>query len=106
AGNPRAISDCLSAVRPQGTVVLIGLTNSKVEISPFDLIVRDIRLQGSLCYPTSLWPRVFSMIESGRLPVDQLVDAVISLDELVDKGFEPLLDPSGTKMKILVDLNA
>lgn len=106
AGSPRAISDCLSAVRPQGTVVLIGLTNSKVEISPFDLIVRDIRLQGSLCYPTSLWPRVFSMIGSGRLPVDQLVDSAISLDELVDKGFEPLLDPSGTKMKILVDLNA
>ena len=106
AGNPRAISDCIAAVRPQGTVVLIGLTNSKIEISPFDLIVRDIRLQGSLCYPTTLWPRIYAMIESGRLPVDQLVDDVIPLTDLVDKGFEPLLDPAGTKMKVLVDLNA
>ncbi|WCA62324.1 alcohol dehydrogenase catalytic domain-containing protein (plasmid) [Agrobacterium tumefaciens] len=106
AGNPRAITDCIKAVRPQATVVLIGLTNAKVEFSPFDLITRDIRLQGSLCYPTTLWPRVYSMIESGRMPVERLIDETISVDNIVEKGFKPLLDPAGTKMKILVQLNA
>lgn len=106
AGNPRAITDCIKAVRPQATVVLIGLTNAKVEFSPFDLITRDIRLQGSLCYPTTLWPRVYSMIESGRMPVERLIDETISVDNIVERGFKPLLDPTGTKMKILVQLNA
>ena len=85
-------------------MVLVGLTNAKVEFSPFDLITRDIRLQGSLCYPTTLWPRVYAMIESGRLPVERLIDDTIALDDIVEKGFKPLMDPSGTKMKILVEL--
>ena len=106
AGNPRAIVDCVAAVRPQGTVVLVGLTNAKVELSPFDLIVRDIRVQGSLCYPTTLWPRIYAMIESGKLPVAKLIDAIIPLTHIVEGGFKPLLDPAGTKMKILVDVAA
>lgn len=106
AGNPRAITDCVSAVRPRGTVVLVGLTHAKVELSPFDLITRDIRLQGSLCYPTTLWPRIYAMIESGLLPVERLIDGTIAIDDLVEWGFKPLLESSGTKMKILVDLTA
>ena len=103
AGNPRAIADCIASVRPRGTVVLVGLTSATAEISPFDLIVRDIRIQGSLCYPTTLWPRIYAMIESGRLPVERLIDEIIPLQDLVLGGFRPLLDPTGTKLKILVN---
>ena len=106
AGNPRAIADCIASVRPRGTVVLVGLTNAKAEFSPFDLIVRDVRIQGSLCYPTTLWPRIYSMIESGKFPVTNLIDAVIPLKDLVEDGFKPLLDPAGTKLKILVEAAA
>ena len=87
-------------------MVLIGLTKAKVEISPFDLIVRDIRLQGSLCYPTTLWPRVFSLITSGKLAVEKLIDREIPLQDIVHEGFEPLLDPKGSMLKILVNLQA
>lgn len=106
AGNPRAITDCVNALRPQGVLVLVGLTHTKVELSPFDLITRDIRIQGSLCYPTTLWPRIFAMIESGKLPVERLIDGVIGIDMIVEEGFKPLLDPTGAKMKILVRLDA
>lgn len=106
AGNPRAIADCVRSVRPRATIVLIGLTHAKAEFSPFDLITRDIRIQGSLCYPTTLWPRMYSMIENGRLPVERLIDEKIRIEDIVAKGFSPLLDPAGTKMKILVDMNA
>ncbi|MCB1431243.1 MAG: alcohol dehydrogenase catalytic domain-containing protein [Alphaproteobacteria bacterium] len=105
SGNPRAISDCIASLRSQGTAVLVGLSNAKVEIDPFEMIIRDIRLQGSLCYPTTLWPRVYSMIQSGKLPVDRVVDAEIALDDLIEKGFEPLLDPNGSMLKILVDIS-
>ena len=104
AGHPRAIADCIKSVRPMGTVVLIGLTHATAEFSPFDVITRGIRIQGSLCYPTTLWPRIFAMIESGRLPVERLIDSTISLGALVEDGFKPLMDPAGTKMKILVDV--
>jgi hypothetical protein len=46
------------------------------------------------------------MIENGRLPVDKLIDSEIALRDLVKDGFEPLLDPGGSMMKILVKLSA
>jgi hypothetical protein len=45
------------------------------------------------------------MIENGRLPVDQLVDAEIGLEALVKDGLELLLNPEGSMMKILVKLS-
>lgn len=104
AGSPRALQSCIDAVRPQGTVVMVGLMGVPAEISPFDLIMRDITLRGSLNYPLNVWPRVFEMIHSGVFPVQKVVDAEISLDGVVTDGFKPLLDTSGTSMKILIDM--
>ena len=42
------------------------------------------------------------MIASGRLPVERIVTGRIELDELVAGGFEALLDPDGSQVKVLV----
>lgn len=102
AGNGRALQSCLEAVRPQGTVVQIGLMGAPVEISPFHMTMRDVTLRGSLNYPLTVWPRIFDMIRSGLYPVEDIVDDVIGMDDVVKAGFLPLLDKAGAKMKILV----
>lgn len=102
AGNPRALQSCISAVRAQGTVVQIGLMGVKAEIDPFDLTMRDITLRGSLNYPLTIWPRIFEMMRSGLFPAERIVDDEIAMEDVVERGFKPLLDPAGGKMKILV----
>ncbi|MEL7133342.1 MAG: zinc-binding dehydrogenase, partial [Pseudomonadota bacterium] len=47
-------------------------------------------------------PRVARMIASGLFPVEQVITARINADLVVDDGFEALLDPAGTHLKILV----
>jgi len=42
------------------------------------------------------------MIHSGKLPVEKLVDATINADDIVEKGFQRLLDPQSATMKIMV----
>lgn len=44
------------------------------------------------------------MIESGRFPVEKVVTAQIAMDDVVEKGFEALLDPTGDQMKVLVNV--
>jgi (R,R)-butanediol dehydrogenase/meso-butanediol dehydrogenase/diacetyl reductase len=46
-----------------------------------------------------------SMMESGGFPVEKIVSAEISMQDVVQKGFEQLLDPSGRDLKILVRVN-
>ena len=42
------------------------------------------------------------MVERGAYPVQKVVSAEIKADDVVDKGFKTLLDPSGNQMKVLV----
>ncbi|HTO16806.1 MAG TPA: hypothetical protein VLZ83_13635 [Edaphocola sp.] len=52
----------------------------------------------------NIFPEVIALINSGRLSVEKLITSVISLEEIVEKGFEALVkDPS--EVKILVDMN-
>jgi (R,R)-butanediol dehydrogenase/meso-butanediol dehydrogenase/diacetyl reductase len=102
SGNGRALNTCVDAVKPQGTIVQVGLMGGKVEVEPFRWTVKDITIRGSLNYPITIWPRIFDMMRSGLFPVEKVVDAEISMFNVKNDGFEALLDKESSKLKILV----
>jgi (R,R)-butanediol dehydrogenase/meso-butanediol dehydrogenase/diacetyl reductase len=105
-GNEAALNLCVEAVRNRGTVVQLGLHVKRASIDAALWAMKDITVEGIWCYPITIWPRVISLIESGKLPVEKIVTARIGADDVVDKGFRTLLDPSGKQMKILVKVGA
>jgi (R,R)-butanediol dehydrogenase/meso-butanediol dehydrogenase/diacetyl reductase len=44
------------------------------------------------------------LIASGQIPARKVVTKTVSLDDVITEGFDPLLDPAGTQLKILIDL--
>lgn len=54
---------------------------------------------GGTCFATGL-----TLISSGKLPAERAVTRRIKLADTVEYGFEALLDPAGTELKILIDL--
>ena len=42
---------------------------------------------------------------AGMLPAEKIVTKRIKLADVVAGGFEPLLDPAGAELKILVDMH-
>ena len=64
--------------------------------------LKDITLEATWCYPTTIWPRIAGMIAAGLFPVEKIVTSTIEPEDVVRKGFDELLDPSGRNMKILV----
>jgi (R,R)-butanediol dehydrogenase / meso-butanediol dehydrogenase / diacetyl reductase len=104
SGNQRALDACLAAVRRGGTVIQTALYLHRVEVDADSLVMRDVTLKGVYCYPVTSWPRVIRMIASGRLPVERIVTDRIALDELVERGFEALLDPEGSQVKVVVGI--
>lgn len=103
-GAEAALATCIEAVRRQGTVVQVGLHVGKPAVDAFTVSFKDIDVRGSWCYSTLMWPRVASMIGSGILPAEKVVTRRIKLDDVVRDGFEQLLSPAGTELKILIDL--
>ncbi len=65
--------------------------------------LKDISVEATWCYPTYVWPRIAGLIAAGNLPVEKVITGRIDADDVVEKGFKALLDPSGEHLKILVN---
>jgi (R,R)-butanediol dehydrogenase/meso-butanediol dehydrogenase/diacetyl reductase len=102
AGNEAALNTCVDAVRNRGTVAQVGLHVKRASVDPALWALKDISVEATWCYPVTMWPRVVSLIESGKLPVERIITSLIKADDVVEKGFKRLLDPSGDQMKVLV----
>lgn len=105
-GNEHALKACLDAVRKQGVVVQTGLHPHDNPLDWFAVTFKDADIRGSWAYPTHYWPRVADLIATGRLPAERIVTKRIRLDDAVGEGFDALLDPAGTQLKIMIDLAA
>jgi (R,R)-butanediol dehydrogenase / meso-butanediol dehydrogenase / diacetyl reductase len=104
-GAEASLNACVDVVRRQGVVVQAGLHSKPATVDAMKWALKDITIEATWCYPTQSWPRIAAMIESGSFPVEKIVTSQISLDDVVDKGFEALLDPTGNQMKVLVNVN-
>jgi (R,R)-butanediol dehydrogenase / meso-butanediol dehydrogenase / diacetyl reductase len=105
-GNENSLAACLQSVRRQGTVVQVGLATAACNVDLQLLVIKNVTLRGSFCYPIYSWPRVIGLIAGGKLPVKKAVSSRVSLDAAVPQGFEVLTTPGTNQLKILIDLAA
>jgi (R,R)-butanediol dehydrogenase/meso-butanediol dehydrogenase/diacetyl reductase len=103
SGNERALQTAIAAVRSSGHISQTGLHTKAASIEPMVLSEHDITISGTWCYPVTDWPRIVSLIASGRYPVEKVVSAQIAMEDIVEKGFETLLSPTGDQVKVLVN---
>jgi (R,R)-butanediol dehydrogenase / meso-butanediol dehydrogenase / diacetyl reductase len=102
AGTENSLAACLRSVRRQGTVVQVGLATATCTVDLQLLVLKDVTLRGSFCYPIYSWPRVIDLIAARKLPVEKTVSSCISLDAAVPDGFEVLTAPGTDRLKILI----
>lgn len=102
SGTTPGLSTCITSTRRSGAVVQLGLHTKPATLDAMALAEKDLSLIGSWCYRLTDWPRVIRLIASGKYPVDRVVTARIPLADVVQQGFDALVDPRGTQLKILV----
>ena len=105
SGIEAAFNTCVAAVRNHGVVTQTGLHVKKAVVDPALWALKDITIEATWCYPVTMWPRVAGLISTGKLPVEKLITGRIGPKDVVEKGFKPLLDPSGRDMKVMVQMH-
>lgn len=103
-GNERAFDTCIKAVRRRGVVVQVGLHLGTATVEPTVWALKDISIEGVVCYPVTIWPRIMGLIRSGRFPIERLVSRRVPLARAVEDGFVPLLDRQTPAIKVVVAL--
>jgi len=101
-GNEKALATCIDSVHRHGTVVQVGLPTRAAAIDLHKLVTKDITYCGSWAYKNTAWPRVISMVASGKLPVEKAITGNVKLDDAVEQGFNALTDANSAHIKILV----
>ncbi len=101
-GNEFGLNTCINAVRSRGTVVESALHVQSPTVDMYALGLKDASLEATWCFNVYDFPRYASLIAAGRLPVEKAISAKIPLEDVDEKGFKVLTDPSGGATKILV----
>jgi len=102
AGVQASYDTGLKSLRNGGTAVLVALFGKPVTADPLSQVLRELTIKGVIAY-RNIFPEVIALIDSGRIPAEKLVTSKIKLDEIVDKGFEALVN-SPEQVKILIDI--
>ena len=88
AGSVETFKQSQNITRRGGSVIVLGLTASDatLEINPFNLVVNELRIQGSFLNPLTQ-ARAAELVESGKLNLDILISKVVDLS-----GVKAILD--------------
>jgi L-iditol 2-dehydrogenase len=98
SGAPAAVRAGLPAVRPGGTVVLVGMGADEVTLPLSLLQRREINVTGTFRYANT-WPTGIALASHGLVDLDGLVTGHVALDHTRD-AIVP--DPSAGQVKMVV----
>ncbi|MBP2249923.1 (R,R)-butanediol dehydrogenase/meso-butanediol dehydrogenase/diacetyl reductase [Halarchaeum solikamskense] len=108
AGIEQTVRDAITAAKHDGSVTIVSIFEDDVAFDPNEIVLGERAIGGSTAYAAG--PRggvefnaVPDMFADGTLDPDPLVSDRIALDDIVDDGFDALLDPDREAVKILVE---
>lgn len=85
AGVLATVAQSLRLARRGGSVVLLGIPpeGATLPVSPFELVVDELRVQGSFLNPLTQ-ERATAVVREGSLNLDALISRRVALDEVAD----------------------
>ena len=102
---PVVLDMLIDAVKPGGVIVNVSIWGRKPEVDMPNLVLKEIDLRGTIGYSND-HPATIKLVQEGKLDLSKFITARIKLDELVDKGFDQLINNNEKHVKILVNPNA
>ena len=102
-GDPAAVEQAIPLLAPGGTFLVFGVcpAGSQVTFDPFELYNKQAKIVGSKMPPATL-DRAARLIESGRIPCEQIVTATFGLDAAAEK-IATFNDHRDTQIKVAID---
>jgi L-iditol 2-dehydrogenase len=83
SGAARAVQDGIRAVRPAGSVVLVGMGAAEIALPVTVIQNRELVVTGVFRYANT-WPTAIELVKSGRVDLDGLVTGHFGLAEAAE----------------------
>jgi (R,R)-butanediol dehydrogenase/meso-butanediol dehydrogenase/diacetyl reductase len=102
AGIQQTLQTALRATRKGGTVTIISIWEGPVELNPNDIVMSELNVGGTICYTPDDFADTIAMLKDGSIETEGIITERIPLSDVVEGGFEELVDHKDRHVKILV----
>lgn len=102
AGIEQTFQTALKAARKGGTVVNIAIWEGEIRIHPNDMVLGELTVAGTIAYTPQDFSDTISMLQDGQIQTEGIITERIPLSDVVEGGFEELVDHKDRHVKILV----
>ena len=99
-GNGAAVSESIMAVKPGGTVVLVGVSTVPVTVPLVVSVMKEVKLQGAIAYTETEFEDVIRLISEKVIDVEKYIDARVGLDK-AQESFLRLTSGNDDAIKII-----
>lgn len=103
AGTQETMDMCIPSCRPGGTIMVMGVFEKPPTVDLNTLQEAERRILTSQAHINEI-AEALDYIKQGKINADELITAEVTLDTLVDQGFEELIRNSSRHIKILINL--
>lgn len=101
AGVNAVLDTMLDVVKPTGVVVNVSIWGRPATVDMQKLVLKEIDLRGTIAYANN-HPAVIKLVQDGKIDLKPFITGRIALEELVEKGFDTLINHTDTAVKIIV----
>jgi (R,R)-butanediol dehydrogenase/meso-butanediol dehydrogenase/diacetyl reductase len=95
------LDELFDAVRPAGVIVNVSIWSRPATIDMQKLVLKEIDLRGTIVHVRD-HPATIKLVQEGKIDLKPFITSRISLDQLIDEGFDTLINHKDTAVKVLV----
>ncbi|MEB5760095.1 2,3-butanediol dehydrogenase [Mammaliicoccus sciuri] len=103
AGVAPTLKSAIDVTKARGTVVIVSIFGHPIEWNPMQLTNTGVKLTSTIAYTPTTFQQTIDLINEGNLKVKDVITDEIELDNIVESGFEQLVNDK-SQAKILVKL--
>ena len=100
-GISATVNQAISITNNAGEIVLIGMSQSKMETAMLDIVVREIAMLGSYCYTSQEFEHGLELLASGKIDGSPLISQSLPLSKAIT-AFEQLSDKNANLLRIVL----
>ncbi len=99
-GVPPVLTQAINASKIGGETMIVSIFETEASIHPQNIVLKERTVTGIIGY-RDVFPAVISLMAQGYFPAEKLITKRITLDEVIEEGFNVLLREKD-QVKILV----
>lgn len=103
AGIQQTLQTALHATRKGGNVTIVSIWEGPVQINPNDIVLSELNVGGIICYTPQDFSDTIAMLKDGSIQTGGIITERIPLSDVIEGGFEELVEHKDRHVKILVN---